>query len=63
MDGNEVAKRLRATPAGKEMLLMALTGYGVPEGTVTDFDAHLVKPVDMEELTAILERLSPPTRT
>lgn len=63
MDGHEVARQLRATPEGKGMVLVALTGYGVPEGTDSDFDAHLVKPVDMEELSAILEHLSPPTRT
>lgn len=63
MDGHEVARQLRATPEGKGMVLVALTGYGMPEGADTDFDAHLVKPVDMERLSAILDRLSPPTRT
>lgn len=59
IDGREVARQLRAMSEGKKMLLVALTGYGVePDHDTSDFDAHLVKPVDMEELSAVLDRLS-----
>jgi len=52
MDGYEVAKRIRA--AGGSARLVALTGYGQPEdirkARAAGFDAHLVKPVDLENL-------------
>jgi len=58
VDGYEVARRLRAEPAGGEMLLVAMTGYG-QEGDrrrslEAGFDAHLVKPVDLNELQAVM---------
>ena len=62
IDGYEVARRLRATEAGKAILLVALTGYGRPEdrdrAIQSGFDAHLVKPVDPEELNALLTALA-----
>ena len=62
IDGYEVARRLRATDAGREMLLVALTGYGRPEdrdrAIQSGFDAHLVKPIDPEELNQLLATLS-----
>jgi PAS domain S-box-containing protein len=58
IDGYEVARRLRATEAGRQILLVALTGYGRPEdrdrSIAAGFDAHLVKPVDPDELNALL---------
>ena len=40
------------------MMLIALTGYGLPEdrrrAEEAGFDAHLVKPLDFEELTKLL---------
>jgi CheY-like chemotaxis protein len=62
IDGYEVARRLRQTDAGKQMLLVALTGYGRPEdrdrAIASGFDAHLVKPVDPEELNEVLASLA-----
>ncbi|HZX65059.1 MAG TPA: ATP-binding protein, partial [Myxococcales bacterium] len=62
IDGYEVAQRLRADPVGREMLLVALTGYGRPEdrerALEAGFDAHLVKPVDPEDLTSLIGELS-----
>jgi CheY-like chemotaxis protein len=50
----EVARRLRAAPAGRQMRLVALTGYGQPEdvqrSVAAGFDGHLVKPVGMDDL-------------
>lgn len=60
IDGYEVAKHLRSRPSNDETLLIALTGYGQPEdqqrALQAGFDAHLVKPVDLEQLTNLLAR-------
>jgi CheY-like chemotaxis protein len=58
MDGYEVAHRLRELPALKDVLLVALTGYGreadrcrsLPAG----FDGHLVKPAEADALKQLL---------
>ena len=59
LDGYEVAARVRASaPATR---LVAVTGYGRAEDRQraldAGFHAHLVKPVDLAELTRLLERL------
>jgi two-component system CheB/CheR fusion protein len=58
LDGYQVAKQIRAETWGKEMFLIALTGYGRPEDrrAVEDagFDAHLVKPLKPDELSRVL---------
>jgi CheY-like chemotaxis protein len=63
IDGYEVARRLRASEKGQGVLLVALTGYGRPEdrrqALEAGFDAHMVKPVDPEELSLLISRLSP----
>jgi two-component system, sensor histidine kinase len=63
LDGYEVARRLRATPLGSKMRLIALTGYGQPEDRArvveAGFDGHLVKPVDPDALTRQLSAPSP----
>jgi CheY-like chemotaxis protein len=63
MDGYEVAKRLRAM-GGPRSYLVALTGYSDPEdrrrAEEAGFDAHVVKPVDPDELTRLLARLGVP---
>ena len=57
-DGYEVARRFR-TKLGATIRLIALTGYGQPDDRrrVVDagFDAHVVKPVDPNELLRILK--------
>ena len=63
LDGYQIARRIRAHPNGRGMLLLALTGYGFPSDRLhsaeAGFDHHLVKPVDTDELTHLLcERLS-----
>jgi CheY-like chemotaxis protein/anti-sigma regulatory factor (Ser/Thr protein kinase) len=51
LDGHEVARRIRATPDGKRILLVALTGYSQPDARrrtrEAGFDAHLVKLVSL----------------
>jgi PAS domain S-box-containing protein len=63
MDGYQVAKRIRKEPHGRGMLLLALTGYGSPGDASSgeanqpadhEFDYHLVKPVDPDQLARLL---------
>ena len=58
MDGYEVAAKLREMPGSRNSLLIALTGYGQVEDRLRSdaagFDEHLVKPVDIEKLTRLI---------
>jgi PAS domain S-box-containing protein len=58
IDGNELARRLRALPGGAAAVLVTITGYGQAQdrarSAAAGFDHHLVKPVDMAKLQAIL---------
>jgi CheY-like chemotaxis protein len=58
MDGNELARRLRADPQTGAIVLVAVTGYGQEQDRRAAFEAgfdhHLVKPVDMDELARVL---------
>jgi CheY-like chemotaxis protein/two-component sensor histidine kinase len=58
MDGFEVADRIRALPRGRDVLLVALTGWGQIDDrrrtAEAGFDEHLTKPVDNERLAAML---------
>jgi signal transduction histidine kinase/CheY-like chemotaxis protein len=57
MDGHDVARALRGK-LGKDIYLIALTGFGASEdrrlALKAGFDAHLTKPVDFEELSRLL---------
>jgi PAS domain S-box-containing protein len=61
MDGHEVARRLQALPGRARMTVVALTGWGQPEdrrrALAAGFDHHLLKPVDVDALTALLAGL------
>lgn len=61
MDGLEVARRLRADPDRAGIKIVALTGWGQEKdrrGTeAAGFDHHLIKPVDMNVLQAMLQSL------
>lgn len=58
MDGYEVARRIRANPANRGIMLIALTGWGQKEdrerSTAAGFDHHLVKPADIDQLRQLL---------
>ena len=58
MDGYEVAQRLRGEAFGRDALLVAVTGWGQPDVRSrcleAGFDHHLVKPVRLEGLEALL---------
>lgn len=62
MDGYEVARRVRQSPRGRDMTLIALTGWGQKEDLrrshEAGFDRHLVKPADVEDLRAVLASLN-----
>lgn len=59
VDGYEVARRLKA--AKPSVCLIALTGYGREEDRAraaeAGFDAHLLKPVDVERLLEVMTEL------
>ncbi len=63
MDGYELARRIRSHPRGREVRLVALTGYGFPEDRALSrqagFVRHLVKPVDPEALHLELRAAAP----
>lgn len=58
LDGFEVARRLREEFPQREMLLVALTGYGQERDRLrareAGFDHHLLKPVRLEMLEQLL---------
>jgi PAS domain S-box-containing protein len=57
MDGYELARRLRNIPSLSGMRLVAVTGYGeraaVRRSAASGFEAHLVKPVEVELLDEV----------
>lgn len=59
MSGHEVARRLRTQPWGRDLKLIAITGWGQDgdraKSLEAGFDEHLTKPIDPETL---LQRLS-----
>ena len=58
LTGYEVARRIRASGWGQQMLLVALTGWGQAEdqarARAAGFDHHITKPLDLENLLALL---------
>jgi signal transduction histidine kinase len=62
MDGYELASRLKDLPDSRDIHLVAVTGYGQPRDRAASeaagFAEHVVKPVDLERLRAILEQVA-----
>jgi CheY-like chemotaxis protein len=58
LDGHEVCRRVREQPWGKDIRIIALTGWGQEEdrrkSEEAGFNGHLVKPVDYDKLLALL---------
>jgi two-component system CheB/CheR fusion protein len=58
LDGVQVGRRIRAEPWGRAMTLIALTGWGQEmdrkRTQAAGFDAHLIKPLDMDALAPYL---------
>lgn len=61
LDGYKVAQRLREQAETKNVRLVALTGYGQPEdrqrSKEAGFDHHLVKPVAIQDIQAVLDSI------
>ncbi|HEX7011792.1 MAG TPA: response regulator [Steroidobacteraceae bacterium] len=61
MDGYEAARRMRAQSWGKDMMIVALSGWGqnsdVLRSRECGFDTHLVKPASSEALAQLLARV------
>jgi PAS domain S-box-containing protein len=62
LNGYEVAQRLRAEAWGKDVVLVALTGWGEEtsrqRSSESGIDAHLVKPVEHEALLQLVRESS-----
>ena len=62
MDGHALGQRLRELPGLSGLRLVALTGYGQASDRARSkalgFAAHLVKPIDLNALSALLLELS-----
>jgi signal transduction histidine kinase/ActR/RegA family two-component response regulator len=66
MSGYELASRIRSSARGKQLLLVALTGWGQQEdrakAKAAGFDLHFTKPVDLKRLQAALNASPYPHR-
>jgi two-component system, sensor histidine kinase len=64
VSGHEVARRLRSEPWAQGMKLIALSGWGRDDDrrktADAGFDHHLVKPLDLHELAALLAPVGGP---
>jgi signal transduction histidine kinase/ActR/RegA family two-component response regulator len=62
IDGYEAARRIRALPGGKNVWIIALTGWGQANdkrlAMEAGFDRHLVKPVDFDLLNNCIAQRS-----
>ncbi len=60
LNGYDTCRALREKPWGKDVLIIALTGWGQEDdrrkSTDAGFDGHLVKPVDHTELMRLLAK-------
>jgi len=58
LDGHEVCRHVREQPWGKDIVIIALTGWGQEDdrrkSEEAGFNGHLVKPVDYDKLLALL---------
>lgn len=62
MDGYETAQQIRRQLAGERIILIAVTGFGQEHdrarSEAAGFLEHLIKPVNTDQLEALLARLS-----
>jgi two-component system CheB/CheR fusion protein len=63
MDGYEVSRQIRGLPRYRDVLLIALTGWGQEDDRARSkgagFDFHMVKPPDIERMRTILTAHQP----
>ena len=64
MDGFETAKRLRQLPEGRDLFMVAVTGYAdsaiKAQALDSGCDHFLVKPVTFKDISSLLDKLSVP---
>jgi PAS domain S-box-containing protein len=58
INGHEAARRIRQLPGGRDMMLVALSGWGqeddLRKSAAAGFDRHFVKPVDLHALMEVV---------
>jgi CheY-like chemotaxis protein len=63
LSGYDVARAIRRQAYGRDMLLIAMTGWGQEhdrqQSAASGFDHHLVKPIHIQGLMEMLEQLDP----
>jgi CheY-like chemotaxis protein len=63
LNGYDVCRRIRQEPWGRNITIVALTGWGQEEDRVRSreagFDGHLVKPVELGALQQVLMERRP----
>jgi PAS domain S-box-containing protein len=61
MDGFEFLRRLRQLPAGRDVPVLALTGFGRPEdiqrAQAAGFNSHITKPFELDKLVDVIQQL------
>jgi CheY-like chemotaxis protein len=64
MNGYDVCRLMRREPWGKDLAVIALTGFGQDadrqKSSAAGFDGHLVKPVELEAVLRILDMVAKP---
>jgi CheY-like chemotaxis protein len=67
LDGYAACRRIREHPWGKDMTVIALTGWGQEDDRLktqeAGFDGHLIKPVEPAVLLDLLNSWNPTLRT
>jgi PAS domain S-box-containing protein len=67
LDGHEVCRRVREQTWGKDIVMIAVTGWGQAEDRLKSrqagFNGHLVKPIDYDKLLELLSKLTNSSET
>jgi CheY-like chemotaxis protein len=67
MNGYDLARQIRAAAWGRDILLVAVTGWGQDEdrrqAEAAGFDLHRVKPIDLDSLEDLLTTSGPSATT
>ena len=63
LNGYELARQIRAAPWGRDVILIAVTGWGQEDDRRRAFEAgcdhHLTKPIEAETVESLLQSLDP----
>jgi CheY-like chemotaxis protein len=67
INGYDVCRQLRAQDPARSRTIVAITGWGQPQDVQRSrdagFDHHLVKPIDIDQLTTLIDDLPPVAAT